>query len=175
MKTNCHNNVRAKITNSPILFVSVVSSDKLGDEGKQHDAQICVRGRGINNTTSKLLSQLHQWQELKKMSFLNISSPKLYSTYRRVQAEQWGVLSAEGERKWMKKKEGTAAALLSLSLPLSFLFLRPTGCLLSLVNDSAWVWMFDWTSVGVRMCVWAWLVFVCVCVHFKAHQGEGAR
>lgn len=77
---------------------------------------------------------------------------ELFSTYSRLRS---GLCCAEGETEWMKRKEG--AAPFSLHLPPSSFCLRKTGWLLSLLNESAWVWMFDWLSVGMCVCV-------CICV-----------
>ena len=84
MKTNCHNNVRAKITNSPILFVSVVSSSNM-----------MLKSVSEASTTSHQHYVVNYINDRSWFSFriVNICSPKLYSTYRRVQSEQWGVLS----------------------------------------------------------------------------------
>lgn len=154
------------VINSPVLFVSVVSSDKPSDEGKQHDAQTCRRHFPFKWNVS--LNHWITWQWQKTPFLFNckyllpcdtkpVTAQVVLTGECRLSSEVSSVQTERGSE-WKWRREPLLFSP-SPSLPPSlFLFLRPTGCLLSLVNDSAWVRMFDCVSVGVCMCV-------CLCEH----------
>lgn len=133
----------------PVLFVCVVSGDKLRDEGKpETEAEEHKKNQMKTWQKQKSLIAGESWSFGPKPEFEAAAEVVQY-----LQSDQWGDPQWRGKKE-VNEREGGILCWSPLSL---FLSLRPTGCLLSLLNDSAWVWMFDWGSVGVCyacVCVW---------------------